>query len=169
MSNRHASLLMTIFVAAASSAKLAAQESAATAAATVTPYLVALSVANLDSSAAWYQTMLGFGVMRAPYQPVPRLRIAFLTRDDFRIELIQARNSRPRRLALPDTASEISLQGFVKLGFRVADIAAAADRFRQHRVPFVFGPAADSAFRERHFIVTDPDGNLVQLFEPFRP
>ena len=146
--------------------QLEAQDSPPAAPANLTPYLIAISVANLDSSIAWYRTLLGFRVSHAPYEPVRGLRIAFLIRGDFRLELLQAANSRPRRLALPDSSRDISLQGFTKLGFKVPNITAAADRFRQRGVPFVFGPALDTAFHERHFIVADPDGNLVQLFQP---
>jgi catechol 2,3-dioxygenase-like lactoylglutathione lyase family enzyme len=137
--------------------------------AALTPYLVALSVANVDSAYAWYRQMLGFEEMRPPYAPIPGLRIAFLIRSDFRLELIEAAHSRPRRAALPDSTRDISLQGFTKLAFRVPDVDATAAMFRARGVPLVFGPASDSAFRERHFIVADPDGNLLQFFQPFGP
>jgi methylmalonyl-CoA/ethylmalonyl-CoA epimerase len=156
---------LVLAVLAIPSRPLAGQDSAA-AAAPLAPYLMAISVSNLDSTVSWYRTLLGFRVMRAPYAPVPGLRIAFLIRDDFRLELLEAAGSGPRRLALPDTTRDISLQGFTKLAFQVTGIDSLASRLRQRGVRFVFGPATDTAFRIRHFIVADPDGNLIQLVQP---
>ena len=133
------------------------------------PYLMAISVSHLDSTVTWYRSVLGFQVMRAPYAPVQGLRIAFLIRDDFRLELLEAAGSRARQRALPDTTRDISLQGFTKMAFQVPGVDALASRLRQRGVRFVFGPATDSTFRIRHFIVADPDGNLIQLVQPVRP
>lgn len=135
----------------------------------LTPYLVALSVANVDSSFAWYRRLLGFQPLRAPYAPVSGIRIGFLIQGDFRLELIEAVGARPRRSALPDSTRAASLQGFIKLAFRISNLDSAATVFRRAGVPFLFGPATDSSFRVRHFIIADPDGNALQFFQPLGP
>ncbi len=129
------------------------------------PYLVAMSVENLDSAYAWYRTRLGFQVQRAPYQPTQGIRIGFLVLNGFHLELIEAKGSQSRQSVLPDSSRDISLQGLMKLGFRVPDADALARALQQRGVALILPPTTDTVFHVRHFLVRDPDGNVLQFFQ----
>jgi catechol 2,3-dioxygenase-like lactoylglutathione lyase family enzyme len=130
------------------------------------PYLVALSVADARGMHRWYSEALGFHTLRAPYSPVPGVVAAFLELNGFRLELLQLSGSRSRVTAMPDSSNSASLHGFVKLGLSVDDVDRATGALRAHGVRPFFGPASDTAFRVRHALFRDPEGNVVQLFRP---
>jgi glyoxylase I family protein len=158
---RAAWLLLALACASAFPAAAAPRPTAAPA----TPFLVALSVADLDRSMAWYGRHLGFSVLERRSFPELKLSLAFLERDGFRLELVALDGSRDRREAAPDPANEATLRGYVKLGFLQADIDPTLARLRAAGVPVVVGPFDEPERGLRSAIVTDPDGNLVQLFE----
>ena len=172
MATRLLAGVLVVLSTAAFPAALAAQVDQASQPSEISPYLVALSVRNVDASYAWYRTHLGFEVMRLPYSYAPGMRVGFLRRGEFRLELVEAAGSRPRSAALPDTTNQmspLSLQGFYKLGFQVPDLDALVAHFRTAGIAPRFGPTSDSSFQVRFFIVADPDGNWVQFFQPMHP
>lgn len=130
------------------------------------PYLVALSVADVRAMHRWYREALGFRSSREPYVPAPGVVIGFLENDGFHLELVQRDGSRRRVEALPDSTDEISLHGFVKLGFAVADVDSALAALAARGVRPFFGPANDTTFRVRHALIRDPERNVIQLFQP---
>lgn len=162
-------LLFTVGFALGSATRLTAQQPELGLGPSLTPYLVAISVANVDTSYAWYRGHLGFQPLRAPYAPVPGIRIGVLIQGDFRLELIEAAGARRRQSALPDSTRDVSLRGFVKLAFRVPNVDSAVAAFRRAGIPIRFGPVSDANFHVRHFLVADPDGNVLQFFQPLAP
>lgn len=135
---------------------------------TVRPFLVALSVASVDRSAAWYTTHLGFRVDRAPSSPRPGIGNAVLERHGFYLELASLAGSKTRTSALPIPGQNGSLQGLYKLAFWVPDIDSAARALAGAGVPIPRGVWADSAFAggTKSFLIKDPDGIVLQLFGP---
>lgn len=59
-------------------------------------------------------------------------------------------------------------QGFL-LNFEVADATAAHDRFLKERDVVIVKPLTDEAFGQRHVILKDPSGNLVDVIENIPP
>jgi catechol 2,3-dioxygenase-like lactoylglutathione lyase family enzyme len=129
------------------------------------PYLVALSVADVKASVAWYSEKLGFRIDRAPYNPVPGIGIAFLEKNGFHLEIIQSDGSAPRGPALPKRDNDVSLRGIVKLAFVVEDVDAAAASLRAQGVAFLMAPTNDPDFGVRFLMIRDPDENVIQIFQ----
>ena len=138
---------------------------------TLRPFLVALSVASVERSAAWYEAHLGFEIVRAPNNPRPGIGNAILRRNDFYLELVSVAGSTIRASALPLPGQNGSLQGLYKLAFWVPDIDSAAAALQQAGVPIPRGIWADTAFAggTSFLLFEDPDGIVLQLFGPLPP
>ena len=95
-------------------------------AADLRPSLVAISVQNLDQSVHWYTDTLNFKVQETIDLPESKLRITFLERNNFRLELIELKDSFPIRRYVPDLTNRALLQGFSKLAFDVDDLRGTA-------------------------------------------
>lgn len=142
---------------------LAACASAPPREASVRPYVVALSVADLDRSIEFYGKHFGFAEVERLAIPPEGSALAFLARDGFRIELVQVTGSVPR--VTPDPANDATLRGLVKLGFAVTEIDALTERLRGAGVPVIVAPFDDTKRGFRGGIVRDPDGNMIGLYE----
>src|SRR5215471_5158135 len=97
--------------------------------ATARPYLVSLSVANLDLSVRWYRDMLGFREIRRLNMPGSSLRISFLELNGFRLELIEFKDSvslAAIQSKFPIVDDRGRVQGFAKLAFAVTSVGEVA-------------------------------------------
>jgi catechol 2,3-dioxygenase-like lactoylglutathione lyase family enzyme len=142
---------------------LAACASAPQPASSVRPYVVALSVADLDRSIQFYAKHFGFSEVERLAIPPEGSALAFLKRDGFRIELVQIAGSAPR--VTPDPNNDASLRGLVKLGFAVTGIDELTQRLQSAAVPVIVAPFDDPVRGFRGGIVRDPDGNMIGLYE----
>ncbi|WP_425410102.1 VOC family protein [Hyphococcus sp.] len=130
----------------------------------LTPRLIAISVSDLDDASAWYVTYFNFEETKRYAFPEDGMRIAFLERNGFELELIEIANAAP--YAAPDPDNPSTRQGYNKLAFYSEDIDAlytnAQDRGAQvHSVL-----SNSNRTGGRFFILLDPDGNWVQVFGP---
>jgi len=128
------------------------------------PYLVAVSVANLDASVAWYANVLGLRVAERKAFPDQGLRVAFLESEGFRLELVELKGS-----VSPSTCTDVSnpasLRGVGKVAFRVDDLKETVAQL-QKRGAVLFRDFRDPATPKRgSVIIKDPDGNWVQFFQ----
>jgi catechol 2,3-dioxygenase-like lactoylglutathione lyase family enzyme len=134
----------------------------------IKPSLVALSVANLDETAKWYQDNLGFAVKEKKDFPQHSLRIAFLELNGFEIELVEDKRSvslAAIQKHLPEADDPTKIQGFVKLAFTVADVEALATNLKRKGVRFQMDLTNSNRKQGvRSFIVRDNSGNWVQFF-----
>ena len=113
-------------------------------------------VSDVGRAAAFYVDKLGFAVI----QQFPA--IAILERDDLRLWCAgpTASASRP----MPDGAQPVPGGGWGRFVLTVDDLPAMVERLQGEGVTFrntiVTGPGG------RQVLIQDPDGNLVELFEP---
>jgi catechol 2,3-dioxygenase-like lactoylglutathione lyase family enzyme len=136
--------------------------------ATARPYLVSLSVANLDLSVRWYREMLGFRETRRLNMPGSLLRISFLELNGFRLELIEFKDSvslAAIRSKFPIVDDRARLQGFGKLAFAVASVSEVAASLKSKKVKFVREVTQEKDTGEIWFIIEDMNGNWLQFFE----
>jgi catechol 2,3-dioxygenase-like lactoylglutathione lyase family enzyme len=136
--------------------------------ATVRPYLMSLSVANLDLSVRWYHEMLGFRETRRLKMPGSSLRISFLELNGFRLELIEFKDSvsfAAIQSKFPAVDDRAKVQGFGKLAFVVTSVGEVAASLKIKKVKFVREVTQEKGTGETWFIIKDVDGNWLQFFE----
>jgi methylmalonyl-CoA/ethylmalonyl-CoA epimerase len=121
-----------------------------------------ISVPDLESSIAWYSTMLGFEVEARNNHPHPPAKVAFLRRGELRIELFEVVDASPlpedRRI--PD--KDLCTHGNKHVAYAVKDVRAAANELKSRGVDVVF--VLDIAQVSVAFI-RDNAGNLIELFQ----
>jgi catechol 2,3-dioxygenase-like lactoylglutathione lyase family enzyme len=123
-----------------------------------------LSVADLDATAAWYRTVLGFRIFqRFDYTQFP-VRVAYLRLGEVELELVEAKGAKADRRGDPP-ADHVARLGISQLSFRVADAKAAAATLAKHGISAVFGPVHAPEFNLNAFFVRDNEGNLVEFIE----
>ena len=131
----------------------------------------ALSVADLESSLAFYRDLLGFSVVRIIESP-PSMRlgdvvglpgcaarIANLQLGGTMLELLEYQS--PRGRVIPADRTQAA-QGFSHIGLRSTDTRADHDRLRAHGVKFIHEPIE---FRPGVWIAyfLGPDGEVCEL------
>lgn len=137
-------------------------------AAALTADHLALSVADLDATVAWYAATLGFRpvvVAAFPRTVCRGARFAFLHLDGLMIELIEEEGSRARPLAGRPMEEQASVQGANHLGFVVRDLDATVAELEGRGVVFTTGATPIPAFRTRFAQCADNEGNLIELVE----
>ena len=136
--------------------------------ATAHPYLMSLSVADLDLSVRWYRETLGFRETRRLNMPDSSLRISFLELNGFRLELVEFKNSvslAAIQSKFPTVDDRAKVQGFDKLAFAVTSVRDVAASLKSKKVKFVREVTQEKDTGETWFIVEDVDGNWLQFFE----
>lgn len=130
-----------------------------------TPFFVALSVASADASAAWYERVLGFEVVRRQTFEEQGVSIAILRRGDALLELVDHPEARALGDLEPPVERTYLVHGIFKFGFLVPDLDAVIARLETLEVPLRgrIIEEGDGSFRSLQ--VVDPDGNFIQIFE----
>jgi catechol 2,3-dioxygenase-like lactoylglutathione lyase family enzyme len=135
---------------------------------------VALSVADLRRSHAWYRDVLGFapaggtslfaGPLASSVQGLPRAASTcwWLVdgQDRFQLELFEFRSPPVRPVPVDWRPSDI---GYTTVGVHVADLDAALERAAAAGTAAIGGPIG--APGARRACVRDPDGVLLELME----
>jgi catechol 2,3-dioxygenase-like lactoylglutathione lyase family enzyme len=117
----------------------------------------ALSVADLGTSARWYEEKLGLAiVMRVPLQN--GIGVTVLEGGGLTVELVQNDQARP-----PAGDPQL-VHGYFKSGFVVKDLERTLAVLRERGVEVAFGPFPASDTQRANVILRDNAGNLIQLF-----
>lgn len=130
-----------------------------------------ITVSNLDLSRKWYEEKLGFRLARNMDLPEHKLRIVFLELNGFTLELIEFQQSVSTatiKSRVPELKDRDHLQGFVKVGFRIANVDGLASELKAGGVKLRMEPTNDPEFHDRFLLVEDPDGNTLQFFHELR-
>ena len=116
---------------------------------TARPYLVSISVSNLDDAVKWYGDNLGFVVVKKKDLPRYSPRIAFVELNQFQLELIEFKQSvsyESIRKQFPSVDDRSKIQGMEKLAFLVDDVQAAAATLKSKGVRFERNVTDDPEF-----------------------
>lgn len=123
-------------------------------------------VTDLGQAVRWYQSVFGLVVKEKMADDTGTYRIAVLEspESNFQLELLELKDSLPRKSLLEGKPEGTQIQGLFKYGFRVTDMDAWLRHFSDLKVqvPHVW---KDDVTKKRNFIISDPDGNLIQFFE----
>lgn len=125
---------------------------------------IAVSVADLDKQLAWYTDTLGFSVYSRGEIPGRGIKFALLRSGSALVELLQVPSSRSRAEAAPSVNDASQIQGFFKSGVVVPDVEATYNSLKAKGVKFAFELSKPPSGPYRVFGLTDPEGNLVQVF-----
>lgn len=133
-------------------------------------FYVSLNVQDFERSFAWYQEKLGFQVEVAWHRVSDGRRLAYLKKNDTRLELITT-DDNPLRLPEPNNLAEhFNRTGYGHICFAVQSVDVALARLAEADVP-TFVPAethdlGETGYRRRVGFVKDPEGNLIEFGEP---
>lgn len=134
------------------------------------PYLVAISVTNVDQATEWYQRILGFVFCKRMDFPEYALRIVLLEHNGFILELIEKQGSFPIKERMPEIDDDVFVRGFKKLAFLVQNVDELAATLKTVGVELLFDVSEQADWpggKTKSFIIEDPDGNWVQFFQKF--
>ncbi|WP_176079964.1 VOC family protein [Paraburkholderia tropica] len=130
------------------------------------PHHFGISVPDLDAAIAWYGRMLGFTLEQQLYIDKIPARIAFVRREQYRIEIFEVPGAAP----LPDDRRvpnlDLRTHGNKHMCFEVPDVPGAVAALREAGADIAFELNVDgnpTAF------IRDAGGNLIELLEPFAP
>lgn len=128
-------------------------------------YLIGISVRDIVKQQKWYSDNFGLEVLKVVDLPERGIALRVLGRGRIRIELIRNNVSVPRRSLANDSTNSTSVQGIFKFSLLVQDVDKAAQYFRDHGVQLVSPPFVDEKDRSKYFLIRDPEGNTIQIFE----
>jgi catechol 2,3-dioxygenase-like lactoylglutathione lyase family enzyme len=128
------------------------------------PYLVAVSVASLEESTAWYQRVLGLRIVEKKDFPQQGLKIAFLESQGFRLELVDLKGSVSAG-SCADVSNPAALRGFGKYAFQVDALEDVVVSLQKSGVAILHDFRKSATAGDQSVIIKDPDGNWLQFFQ----
>lgn len=129
------------------------------------PFFFALSVADVETSEAWYRRVLGFESVGRLGEEGDAFRIHLLRRDGALVELVQSGAARSLDAHVPTIKKRHQVHGVFKIGFLVASLDDALSRLERREVPLRGKVITEADGSMRSLQVEDPDGNVIQIFE----
>ncbi len=121
----------------------------------------AVSVADLQASAAWYVDKLGLTeAMQLP--PANGATVILLKADGLTVELIHQDTGISVGDVAPSLTDRTLLRGLVKAGV-IVDFDATVAWLRARNVPIAFGPFPATTQQPANPIIADNEGNLIQF------
>jgi catechol 2,3-dioxygenase-like lactoylglutathione lyase family enzyme len=127
----------------------------------------AISAADLEATVAWYRDKLDFKEEYRYAISQMGMRAAFLSLEDFRLEIFGKDGSQPAPEPERDFARYLDVQGLKHIAFAVDDLDATRAELEQRGVQFITPEreVPDSG-GERWCFFSDPDGVLLELYQP---
>lgn len=128
-------------------------------------YFSAVIVEDFESSLNWYTGVLGFKVINKQASEERGFKQANIKRGDILLELIELNSALSPKTALPGYTNKTRLTGFFKIGFLITDFDRWIKQLETLETSFYGNIVEDPVSKKRMVIITDPDGNRIQLFE----
>jgi methylmalonyl-CoA/ethylmalonyl-CoA epimerase len=122
----------------------------------------AVSVPDLDASIKWYEKILGFTLERRSEIPGQDTEYAMMNLDDMRVELFEAKGSKPLNPDRREPNTDFRTQGNLHYSFVAPNVRALAEKLRARGVDIVW--IKDFAFGSNVFI-RDNAGNLIEIVQ----
>jgi hypothetical protein len=130
--------------------------------ATATPYFFSSIVKDVSASSIWYQRLLNIKVKHSESNAQYGYKLAILESPTVLIELMELKGSVSPAEVVKDATAK--MQGHFKIGFKVSNM----DDWLTHikKIGLESGQVwKDAETGKRNFMVTDPDGNIIQFFD----
>lgn len=130
---------------------------------------IAMSVADIERSVAWYRDVLGFKLASRTQFPPVSAEVAFMSKPGFSIELLQVPDNYPIQDLLVAPPAHLRPRGFKAMVFDVDDLAEASAELELAKVTIVWKQQViDPSTGLTSTLIRDPDGNLINLFQKQR-
>src|SRR5215470_1378033 len=126
------------------------------------PMNFGITVADAEKTAQWYEATLG--LVRKKTATFPKGKVIILGSPDLEVEIIQHESSVDVRKQL-NISEDYLKRGIFKIGFYVDDLDAAVTRLKERKAHFYMEKGFDEELGLRFTIITDVDGNTIQLFQ----
>ena len=128
------------------------------------PHFSAVIVKNVDTSAAWYQTVFNMKIKNRINDTGNGFRIVIMESSSFLLELIENKSWPDQKQVLSGKPEGTRIQGYFKIGFKVADMDDCLKQLAVYKIvpERIY---TDSETKKRNFLIEDPDKNLIQFFE----
>ncbi len=125
---------------------------------------VAISVANVEESAAWYRKMFGFKeVLRMNQGAKNAMVVVHIKRGNCYIELFQVAGSKPLPEYRRDPTADLGVQGLVHMAFEVSDVMDATQKLKAKGAEIAMGPVDTPGVA--FVFVRDNSGNTFELIQ----
>jgi catechol 2,3-dioxygenase-like lactoylglutathione lyase family enzyme len=126
---------------------------------------IAISVANLDESIAWYEKMLGFEEIARMNQgaTISEMTIGHIRRGNCYIELFQVAGSKPLPEYRRDPNADLRVQGLKHFGLQVDNLKAALTELKAKGVEVAMEPIDTTGVA--FAFIRDNSGNAFELIE----
>lgn len=127
------------------------------------PVMFAISTPDPESAARWYREKLGLKVLKQVALPEAKT-IWIVGSDSLMVEIgpLFGKNAGAEPAKRDPKAIA---RGIFKIGFFVEDLDKTSADLRREGVAFRFADGSDKELGLRFVIISDPDGNLIQIFE----
>lgn len=126
-----------------------------------------ITVCNLEETINWYREYLGFTYDYTYKIEALKMKAAFMSLGDFRLEIFEVQNSEPMPNYRNDVATNIGVQGLNHIALGVPDIEAAFHILESRGIEFVSKiTEIPNSHGERYAFFKDNNGVLIELFQP---
>ena len=129
---------------------------------------IAIRVTNFEETLNWYKEKLGFQEeVIWMVEGLPGMKLAYLTLNDFRIEIIGGGDFQPTGKPPQDFGEALNIKGYGHICFEVEDIDAAFLELNKKGVPTFVPPQTYqlSNYWRRVGFVLDNNGNVIEFAE----
>ncbi|MFT7234233.1 MAG: catechol-2,3-dioxygenase [Cyclobacteriaceae bacterium] len=128
-------------------------------------YFSAVIVSDIGISNNWYSNVLGFTVVSMVESKERGFKQSNLKKEAILIELIELDNAVSSKEVVPNYTNKTRIIGFFKTGFLVSDFSKWIKHLATEKVDFYGDIITDDKTGKKMMIITDPDGNRIQIFE----
>lgn len=132
----------------------------------ITPYLIGITVQDMDTELSWYEENLGFAFIQKWDVPASNLYVRLMISEGFIVEL---RQEKPKSVFLADLsmpAGKSELLGIHHVVFKTGDIQGFADHLKSNQVvPFQdITPYSQNRY-DSFMLLGDAENNLIRIVQ----
>lgn len=131
-----------------------------------TPFFSAIVVSDVEQSSVWYKNVFGLNVKEKMNDPNNAYKIVIMesANRSMQLELLELKGSLSRKPLTDGKPAGTQIQGHFKIGYKVVDIDQWLKHLSQLKID-VSQVWTNESTKKRNFIISDPDGNLIQFFD----
>ncbi|MEL7527138.1 MAG: VOC family protein [Pseudomonadota bacterium] len=125
---------------------------------------VMLGTGDYDATISWWTRILGFEVeLEWAVPEFPGLRLAYLAKNAFRLEVVGSPERFQQRTTPVDIAQHLADSGFSHLAFKVDDVDAVVEELAGKGVATFLPATSFAEVGRRVAFVQDDQGNVIEF------